>query len=166
MTIAIGDSLPHATFQVARTEGVESRTTEEVFRGRRVVLVGVPGAFTPACDLTHLPGFVEAADRIRSTGVDAIAVTSVNDAFVLRAWGAASGADGKVEFLADGNGDFATALGLAVDASARGMGTRSRRYAMVVDDLVVKNLSIDEPGKVDVSSAGKLLELLAAAPSG
>ena len=122
-------------------DGPKPKTTDEVFKGKKVVLFAVPGAFTPTCHKNHLPGFVTNADAIKAKGVDAIAVTGVNDPFVMDAWKKATGADGKIEFLADGNGDFAKAIGLALDASADGLGMRSKRYSMVVEDGVVKSLN-------------------------
>ena len=161
MTIKIGDHLPQATFRVMTPDGPAARTTDDVFKGRKVALVAVPGAYTPTCDRNHLPGFVSRADEIRAAGIDAIVVTSVNDVFVLKAWSASSGADGKVEMLSDGNGDFAKALGLAFDGSGFGLGTRSQRYAMLVDDGVVMSLNVeDAPSKADVSSAENFLRQL------
>ena len=144
MAIQPGDRLPEAEFFVKTPDGLDTRSTADVFGGRRVVLVGVPGAFTPTCDRNHLPGFVEHAQAILARGVDAIAVTAVNDAFVLAAWAAKADPEGRITFLGDGNGSFARATGLDVDASARGFGLRSQRYAMIVDDGVVTSLSIEE----------------------
>jgi peroxiredoxin len=161
MTIAIGDSLPQSTFRVMTADGPAAKTTDDVFKGRKVVLFAVPGAFTPTCHKNHLPGFISHADQITAKGVDAIAVTSVNDVFVMDAWSKASGAERKIEFLADGNGDFAKALGLSMDGSGFGLGTRSKRYSMIVEDGVVKSLNIeDAPGKADVSGAAALLTQL------
>jgi peroxiredoxin len=141
------------------TEGPVWKTTDEVFKGRKVALFAVPGAFTPTCNNLHIPSFLNNAAAIKAKGVHTIAVTGVNDVFVMDAWKKASGADGKVEFLADGSGDFAKALGLTVDLGARGLGTRSQRYAMVVEDGVVKTLNIeDAPGKADISGAENLLK--------
>ena len=157
MTIQIGDRLPQATFRVMTPDGPAPRTTDDIFKDRKVVLVAVPGAFTPTCHRNHLPGYVQKAQEIKAKGVDAIAVTSVNDVFVMDAWAKASGADG-LEFLADGNGDFAKALGLAMDGTGFGLGVRSKRYAMVVDDGVVQALNVeDTPSKADVSGAENLL---------
>jgi peroxiredoxin len=159
MTIKVGDRLPEAKFRVMTAEGPGWKTTDEVFKGKKVVLFAVPGAFTPTCHKNHMPGFVTNADAIKAKGVDTIAVTAVNDVFVLDAWRKASGADGKVDALADGSGEFAKAIGLDMDMSAGGMGTRSKRYAMVVEDGVVKTLNIeDAPGKADVSGAENLLK--------
>lgn len=161
MTIQVGDRLPQATFRIMTPDGPAARTTDDVFKGRKVVLVGVPGAFTPTCDRNHLPGYVKNADAIRAAGIDAIAVTSVNDVFVLKAWGQSAGAEGQVEMLADGNGDFARALGLAFDGSGFGLGTRSQRYSMVVEDGVVKALNVeDAPSKAEASGADALLQQL------
>ena len=160
MPIQVGDHLPQATFRVNGPEGPQARTTDDVFKGRRVVLVGVPGAFTPACHRNHLPGFVTRRDEILGRGVDAIAVTSVNDIFVLNAWREQSGAAG-LDFLADGNGDFAKAIGLEMDGSGFGLGTRSQRYAMLVEDGVVRVLNIeDTPSKTEVSGAEALLKVI------
>jgi glutaredoxin/glutathione-dependent peroxiredoxin len=160
MTIEVGDHLPQATFRVMTPDGPAAKTTDDVFKGRRVVLVAVPGAFTPTCHRNHLPGFVAKRDEILSRGVDAIAVTSVNDVFVLDAWSKSAGADG-LEFLADGNGDFAKAVGLDMDGAGFGLGVRSKRYAMLVEDGVVRALNVeDSPSKAEVSSAETLLKSL------
>ncbi len=160
MAIQVGDTLPNTTFRVMTAEGPKPRTTDEVFKGKKVVLFAVPGAFTPTCTKNHLPGFVTNAAAIRAKGIDAIAVTAVNDPFVMDAWKKAAGSD-DIEFLADGSADFAKATGLDLDASGGGLGIRSKRYCMVVDNGVVKSLSIeDAPGKADVSSAESLLKSL------
>lgn len=141
-------------------DGPEAKTTDDLFKGRRVVLVGVPGAFTPSCHRNHLPGFVEKLAEIKSRGVDAVAVTSVNDVFVLDAWSKASGAEG-VEFLADGNAEFAKAIGLDMDGTGFGLGPRSKRYAMLVEDGVVRVLNVeDSPAKTEVSGAEALLKVI------
>jgi peroxiredoxin len=161
MTIQVGDQLPQSTFRVMTPEGPKPKTTDDVFKGRKVVLVAVPGAFTPTCDRNHLPGYVKNADTIRGKGVDAIVVTAVNDVFVLDAWSKSSGAGDKIEFISDGNGDFAKALGLTMDGSGFGLGTRSQRYAMLVDDGVVRSINLeDSPGKAEVSGADNLLKSL------
>jgi peroxiredoxin len=161
MAIQVGDRLPQSTFRTMTADGPAPKTTDDVFNGRKVVLFAVPGAFTPTCHRNHMPGFVAKADEIKAKGIDAIVVTAVNDVFVMDAWTKASGCDGKIEFIADGNGDFAKALGLTIDASGNGLGTRSRRYAMVVEDGVVKTLNVEEaPGKADVSSADNILQAL------
>jgi glutaredoxin/glutathione-dependent peroxiredoxin len=159
MPIKVGDRLPEAKFRVMGPDGPAAKTTDEVFKGKKVVLFAVPGAFTPTCSNNHLPGFLKNADAIKAKGVDTIAVTGVNDVFVLDAWKKATGAGGKIEFLADGNGEFAKALDLALDGSAAGLGIRSKRYAMLVEDGVVTKLNIeDAPGKAENSGAENLLK--------
>src|SRR5919112_4081950 len=143
MTIQVGRRLPQATFRMMTSAGPAAKTTDDIFSGRKVVLVGVPGAFTPTCHRNHLPGYVAKAEDFKTGGVDAIAVTSVNDVFVMDAWAKASGADG-IEFLADGNGDFAKAIGLTIDRTGFGLGIRSQRYSMVVEDGVVKAFNLEE----------------------
>jgi peroxiredoxin len=161
MPIKVGDRLPSTTFRVMTPDGPKPKTTEEVFKGKKIVLFAVPGAFTPTCHKNHLPGFVKNADTIKAKGIDAIAVTSVNDPFVQDAWKKATDPDNKIEFLADGSADFAKALGLELDASANGLGMRSKRYSMLVEDGVVKSLNIeDAPGKADISGADNLLKQL------
>ena len=161
MAIKVGDRLPSATFTTMTAEGPKPQTTDDIFKGKKVVLFAVPGAFTPTCDKNHLPGFVTNADKIKGKGIDTIAVTGVNDVFVMNAWKKASGAEGKVEFLADGSANFAKALGLSIDLGERGLGTRSQRYSMVVEDGVVKALNVeDAPGKADISGAENLLKEL------
>ena len=161
MAIKVGDRLPNASFNVMTAEGPKPRTTDEIFKGKKVVLFAVPGAFTPTCHKNHLPGFLKNADAIRAKGVQSIAVTGVNDVFVMDAWKKATGAESKIEFLADGSAEFAKAIGLSDDRTARGMGIRSLRYAMLVDDGVVKVLNIeDAPGKADISGAENLLKQL------
>ncbi|MCP8939229.1 peroxiredoxin [Alsobacter sp. SYSU M60028] len=158
MTIAVGDRIPDATFRVMTAEGPSAVNAEQVFKGRKVILFGVPGAFTPTCHKNHLPGYLARFDELRAKGVDAIAVTSVNDVFVMDAWAKATGADGKIEFLADGSADFAKAVGLSADRSAFGMGTRSQRYSMLVEDGVVTALNVEEgAGKAELSGADKML---------
>ena len=160
MPIKVGDRLPNATFTVMTAEGPKPKTTDEIFKGKKVVLFAVPGAFTPTCHKNHLPGFVKNAGVIKDKGISTIAVTGVNDVFVMDAWKKASAAD-KVDFLADGNGEFAKAIDLTFDGSGNGLGTRSKRYAMLVDDGVVKKLNIEEaPGKVEVSGGDALLKQL------
>lgn len=161
MTIAVGDRLPPVTFHVMTPDGPAPRTTDDIFKGRKVVLFAVPGAFTPTCHKNHLPGFLAKADEIKARGIDAIVVTAVNDVFVMDAWSKATGAAGVIEFLADGNADFAKAIGLAFDGSGFGLGTRSQRYSMVVEDGVVRQLNVeDAPGKAEVSGAEHLLSQL------
>lgn len=161
MVIAVGDKLPHATFRVMTAEGPVPKTTDDLFKGRKVVLFAVPGAFTPTCHKNHLPGFRDNAAAIKAKGVDAIAVTGVNDVFVMEAWAKSSGAGDAIEFLSDGNADFAKAIGLSLDGSGFGLGTRSQRYSMLVDDGVVTLLNVeDAPGKADASGATTLLSQL------
>ena len=140
MTIKPGDHLPESTFRIMTSDGPKPVTTAEVFKGKKVVLFAVPGAFTPTCHKNHLPGFLTHAAEFKAKGVETIAVTGINDVFVMDAWSKASGGAGTIEFLSDGNGDFAKALGLTMDGSAFGLGTRSLRYAMLVEDGVVKKL--------------------------
>lgn len=156
MTIKVGDRLPSATLVKPTADGPEQVSTDDFFAGRKVALFAVPGAFTPTCSARHLPGFVEKGEALKAKGVDAIACTSVNDAFVMGAWGKSAEA-GDITMLADGNGDFAQALGLTMDGSRFGMGTRSQRYAMVVNDGVVEQLHVEAPGEFKVSSAEHLL---------
>ena len=159
MTISVGDKLPQATLVRVTPDGPEPVDAASYFAGRTVALFAVPGAYTPTCSARHLPGFVEQADALKAKGVDEIACTAVNDAFVMGAWAKANGAEGMT-MLADGNGQFAQALGLTVDSSRFGMGTRSQRYAMLVEDGVVKQLNVEAPGEYKVSSADYLLEHL------
>jgi peroxiredoxin len=161
MPIKVGDRLPEAKFRVMTAEGPAWKTTSEIFAGKKVAMFAVPGAFTGTCHKSHMPGFVRNADALKAKGVDTIAVTAVNDHFVLDEWIKASGATGKIEFLGDGNGDFAKAVDMAADMAAFGMGTRTKRYAMLVDDGVVKVLNIEEkPGVAEISSADNLLKSL------
>ncbi len=161
MAIQIGDPIPNATFTVMAPDGPQLRTTDQIFKGRKVVLFGVAGAFTPVCDKHHLRGFLDNLDQLKAQGVGEIAVTGVNDVFVMEAWAKSAGADGKITFLADGNGDFARALGLSFDLTARGLGIRSQRYAMVVDNGVVRKLNVETaPGNLEKSSAEALLKQL------
>jgi len=159
MPIKVGDRLPEAKFRVMAPEGPVVKTTAEVFKGKKVVLFAVPGAFTPTCNNNHLPGFLKNADAFKGKGIDTIAVTGVNDVFVFDAWKKSTGAGGKIEFLSDGNGEFAKAIDLALDGSGAGLGLRSKRYAMLVEDGVVKTLNIEDvPGKAETSSAENLLK--------
>ncbi len=161
MTIKVGDKLPQATFRLMTADGPAPKTTDDLFKGKKVVLFAVPGAFTPTCHKNHLPGFVAKADEIKAKGVDAIMVTSTNDVFVMDAWAKATGGAGVIEFLSDGNADFAKEIGLSLDGSGFGLGTRSQRYSMIVEDGVVTALNVeDAPGKADVSGAEALLKLL------
>ncbi len=153
MTIKVGESIPGATLIKAGPEGPQPVETDAFFAGRRVALFSVPGAFTPTCSARHLPGFVERAAELKAKGIDTIACIAVNDAFVLQAWAAQAGAEGKVTMLADGNGDFSEALGLAADFTKFGMGRRGQRWSAIVEDGVVKELNVEEPGAFSVSSA-------------
>ena len=158
MAISPGSPLPHATFKIMTETGPSEITTDALFKGKKAVLFAVPGAFTPTCHGLHLPGFLQHAADFKAKGVDTIACTSVNDVFVMDAWAKASGAKGTITFLADGNGDFAKAVGLEMDGSAVGFGVRSKRYAMLVEDGVVKALHVeDTPSKAQASSAERLL---------
>ena len=157
MTIQPGDRIPSATLLKATAEGPQPVDTDSYFAGRKVALFSVPGAFTPTCSARHLPGFVEKADEFGDKGVDEIACVAVNDAFVMQAWARQSGAEGKVTMLSDGNGDFSKAVGLTMDASKFGMGTRGQRWSAIVDDGVVKELNVEEPGAFRVSSAEFML---------
>jgi len=158
MTIKVGDRLPDATFTIMGPEGPKQVTTNEVFGGKKVALFAVPGAYTPTCHKQHMPGFVANADEFKNKGIDMIACTSVNDIFVLTQWAKDTGAEGKITMLSDGNADFVRKIGLDVDLSARGLGLRSKRYSMIVDDCVVKVLNVeDAPPQHDKSSAANLL---------
>lgn len=161
MTIKVGESLPQATFRIMGPDGAaKTITTAEVFGGKKVALFGVPGAFTPTCHKHHMAGFVQNYDELKSKNFDVIACTAVNDIFVLTAWAAASNADGKIMMLADGSAEFARKVGLDADMTERGMGIRSRRYSMIVENGVVKSLNIDDaPGVHDKSSATMLCRL-------
>lgn len=159
MPIGVGDPLPSVQLTRLIPDGREPVDTVEYFKGRRVALFAVPGAFTPTCSAKHLPGFVEKAEALKAKGVDEIACTAVNDPFVLEAWAKANDAHG-VTMLADGNADFATALGLEMDGTKFGMGRRSQRYAMIVNDGKVESLHVEAPGEFRVSSADHLLETL------
>ena len=158
MTIKVGDKLPHATLRLITADGPKAVTTEEFFGGRKVVLFGLPGAFTPTCHKNHLPGFLAEEAAFKAKGVAEIAMTAVNDPFVLTAWSKATESDGHIAFLSDGNAEFAKAIGLDFDASMGGLGVRSKRYSMLLEDGVVKILNVEEsPGKADLSGASHLL---------
>jgi glutaredoxin/glutathione-dependent peroxiredoxin len=160
MPIKVGDKLPEAKFRVMTAEGPAWKTTDDIFKGKKVALFAVPGAYTGTCHKMHVPSILQNADAIKAKGVNTIAVTSVNDVFVMDAWRKATLAE-KLEFLADGNGDFAKAIDLTFDGSGNGLGVRSKRYAMLVEDGVVKTLNIEEaPGKVEVSGGDALLKQL------
>jgi peroxiredoxin len=160
MTLKVGDKVPSATLMQMRDGGPKPVKTDEMFAGKTVVLFAVPGAFTPTCSAKHLPGFIQNADALKKKGVDTIACVSVNDPFVMGAWGDQQKAGDKVMMLADGNGDFTRAVGLELDGSRFGLGKRSQRYAMVVENGVVKTLNVEEGGAFSVSSAEHVLSQL------
>ena len=160
MAVKAGDKMPAGKFKRMTKEGPKDVTTDELFSGKRVVLFSVPGAFTPTCDAKHLPGFVQLADQILAKGVNTIACMAVNDVFVMNAWGKASGVGDKILMLADGNGDYAKALGLELDGKGFGMGQRGQRFAVVVKDGVATAVEIEAPGQFKVSSAEHILALL------
>jgi peroxiredoxin len=160
MAIKPGDKLPPATLQLGTPQGPKNTTTDELFKGKKVVLFAVPGAFTPTCSAKHLPGFIDKADQLRRKGAQDIICLSVNDGFVMQAWGVDRGAGEKVRMVGDGSGSFTRALGLDFDASSFGMGVRSQRYAMIVEDGVVKQLFVEKPMEFKVSSAESVLEHL------
>ncbi len=160
MATAVGEKVPSATLKHMTDDGPADITTDELFGGKKVVVFAVPGAFTPTCSAKHLPGFIQNADEIKGKGVDTVACLSVNDAFVMGAWGDQQNAGGKVLMLADGNGDFAEALGLVFDGSGFGMGKRAQRFAMIVDDGTVSHMAIEDPGAFEVSSAEAILRAL------
>ena len=159
MTISVGDRLPDVPLAIATPDGPQPTTSGEFFRGKKVALFAVPGAFTPTCSVRHLPSFVEKAGELKAKGIDEIAGISVNDPFVMAAWNKSDGSE-DITMLADGNGDFAEAVGLTMDGSKFGMGKRSQRYSMVVDDGVVEQLNVEAPGAYEASSAEHLLEQL------
>jgi peroxiredoxin len=160
MTIKVGDQMPKGQFTRMGANGPEPVTTDSLFNGKKVVLFSVPGAFTPTCSAKHLPGFLNNFEQLKAKGVDTVACMAVNDVFVMKAWGEASKASGKIEMLADGNGEYARALGLELDASKFGMGTRSKRFSVIVDNGTVKQLNIEPPGEFGVSSAETALKQL------
>ena len=160
MTIKVGEKLPTVSLKYMNKDGMQTATTDELFKGKKAILFGLPGAFTPTCSAKHLPGFVTHAGDIRKKGVDLIACLSVNDAFVMDAWGKAQNAGDKVMMLADGNGDFAKATGLTMDGTGYGMGLRTSRWAMVLDDGKVKTLNVEAPGAFEVSSAEAVMKAL------
>ena len=159
MSIQTGDKIPSCTLKTMGGEGPEDITTEDIFSGKKVLLFAVPGAFTPGCSMTHLPGYVVNADKIKAAGVDTIVCLSVNDAFVMGAWGKDQNAE-ELLMLADGNGEFTAALGLELDGRGFGLGTRSQRFAMIVEDGTVTHLNVEEGAGVDVSSAETMMALL------
>ena len=160
MAIKVGDTLPAATFMTSTAEGPAPITTDDIFKGKTVALFAVPGAFTPTCSAKHLPGYVDKAGDLKSKGVDEIVATAVNDAFVMGAWGKDQKAGDKVMMLGDGNAEFTQAMGLTMDGSKFGLGTRSQRYAMVVEDGTIKQLFVEKPGAFEVSSAEHVLKNL------
>jgi len=159
MTIAIGDSIPDTNLMVMGANGPEGISTAELFGGKKVLMFAVPGAFTPGCSMTHLPGYVANADKIKAAGVDTIVCLSVNGAFVMGAWGQAQNAE-EIVMLADGNGELTDKLGLQLDGSGFGLGTRSQRYAMIVENGTVSHLQVEEGPGIDVSSAESMMALL------
>jgi len=160
MAIQVGEKIPSVTLQQMQQSGVVDITTEELFDGKKVVVFGLPGAFTPTCSVSHLPGYVVKSDEIFAKGVDSIICISVNDAFVMGAWGEQNNVDDRVKMIADGNANFARAVGLDLDLSGRGMGVRSQRYAMVVTNGIVETLNIEAAGKFEVSDADTILNSL------
>jgi peroxiredoxin len=157
MTIKAGDRMPTGKLKTMSADGPKDISTDELFKGKKVVLFSVPGAFTPTCDAKHLPGFIQGFEALKTKGVDTIACMAVNDVFVMNAWGKHSNAGDKVLMLADGNGDYARALGLELDARGFGMGTRGQRFAIVVEDGVAKTVNVEAPGQFKVSAAEHLL---------
>jgi peroxiredoxin len=153
MTIKVGDTMPNGAFKTMTAEGPKELTTAELFTGKKVLLVSVPGAFTPTCHAKHLPGYVKEAAALKSKGIDTIAFMAVNDVHVMNAWGQASNVGDAIKMLADGNADYAKALGLELDLNSAGMGLRGKRFSVIVDNGVVKQLNIEPPGQFDVSSA-------------
>jgi len=160
MTIKVGDTIPSMKVMMATPEGPKETSTDDIFKGKKVVLFAVPGAFTPTCSAKHLPGFVQNADALKAKGVDTVACIAVNDAFVMGAWAKESGTDGKITMLADGAGAFAKAMGLELDLIARGMGVRSQRYALIANDGKVTHLGVEAPGGFEVSRAEAILAAL------
>src|SRR5579862_8918002 len=160
MTIKAGDRMPEGKLKTMTESGPKDITTAELFNGKKVVLFSVPGAFTPTCDAKHLPGFIQQAEALRAKGIDTVACMAVNDVFVMNAWGKASSSGDKVMMLADGNGDYAKALGLELDARKFGMGTRGQRFALIIDNGVLKSINVEEPGQFKVSAADHILSQL------
>lgn len=161
MAIAVGDRLPDANFGVMTDDGPTAKTTSEVFSGKKIALFAVPGAFTPTCNNNHLPGFLAERDALKAKGVDDIVCVAVNDVFVLKAWEQATGSGGKITFLSDGSAEFAKAIGMELDASAKNLGIRSKRYAMLVDDGVVKILNVEDvPSDAEKSAASALVSAM------
>jgi len=160
MTVKVGDKVPSAKMRHMTSEGPKEISTDELFAGKKVALFALPGAFTPTCSAKHLPGFIEKAAELKAKGIQAIACVSVNDAFVMDAWGKQQGSGDKVMMLADGNGEFTRAMGLVMDGTPNGMGQRSQRYSMVVDNGVIKQLNVEQPRAYEVSSAEHMLKQL------
>ncbi len=160
MTIKVGDTIPSMKLTKASAEGPQETSTDDIFKGKKVVLFAVPGAFTPTCSVKHLPGFVQQADAIKAKGVDTIACIAVNDAFVMSAWGETQGCTDKVVMLADGSGAFTKALGLELALVSRGMGVRSQRFALVAENGKVTHLGVEQPGGFEVSRAEAILGML------
>jgi peroxiredoxin len=160
MTIKVGDTIPSMKLMMATPDGPKEVSTDDLFKGKKVVLFAVPGAFTPTCSARHLPGFVQNADAIKAKGVDSIVCTAVNDAFVMGAWGKDQGTGDKVTMVADGSAYFAKALGLEMDITARGMGVRSQRYALIAEDGKVTHLGVEAPGGFEASKAETILAAL------
>ncbi len=162
MTVSVGDRLPETTFFIMGPDGLEKKTTSEIFGGRKVVLFGVPGAFTPTCTNNHLPGFLEHRDAILDKGVDEIAVVSVNDVFVLNAWAEHTRGKGRITFLSDGVAEFAKAAGLDMDRTSVGQGIRLKRFSMIVEDGVIKSMEVEDvPSEATATGAARILEELA-----
>lgn len=160
MTIKVGDAIPSMKLTEATSDGPKEVSTDEFFKGKKVVLFAVPGAFTPTCSVKHMPSFVQNIDQLKKKGVDTVACIAVNDAFVMNAWAKDQGSAGKVVMLADGSGQFTKALGLELDLNARGLGTRSQRYALVAENGKITHLAVEGPGEFKVSSAESVLENL------
>jgi peroxiredoxin len=160
MTIQAGDKMPSGIFSVMTDAGPGALSADELFAGKKVVLVSVPGAFTPTCSASHLPGFLDNAAAISAKGVDTIAFVSVNDVFVMHAWGKDQNVDGQIAMLADGNGEYARALGLEMDGTAFGMGMRSKRFAIIADDGIATHVAVEAPGQFEVSKAETILDNL------
>lgn len=160
MTIAVGENMPSGTFGIMTESGPGALSTSDLFSGKKVVLVSVPGAFTPTCSMNHLPGYVDQIDALKSKNVDTVACMAVNDVFVMDAWGKDRGVGGNVMMLADGNGEYAGALGLEMDGSGFGMGIRGQRFAIIVDDGKVTHVAIEAPGQFEVSKVEAILEAL------
>ncbi len=160
MALSEGDNFPDATFKVMTNEGPKDVTTSDLFPGKKVIVFAVPGAFTPTCHKDHVPGYLEKLDELKAKGVDEVACLAVNDVFVMDAWADATGAKGKITFLADGNAEFAKAAGLELDLTAGGLGIRSQRFAMLVDDGRITVLHVDKDGGLDVSSADSMLKAI------